>query len=442
MDRGDSSFNSGEPFEEPYEYWGAQEEFGDTASGGIPEGLIGDEGLLRGWIPPDDRLWLHPSEVGRGMHAQVPVEARTSARRADRRGLLAAGVVGTAALTAAVAAVVLAATSSSPIGSTAPSTPHLTSSVTQSGAPLTGTRATQKAICNEAQWMSSVTCKGLQRLEPSLLRVMVNGPAKKTKAGTAVLVSSTAGAVAITAASLVDGSSSVDAVGPTGVKKLEVLGVDNASGVAVLKVPWTGVTTAQISSASVKSGEIYLLACMEKTTGALVPATGTVFSADSDTSDLMDAIVVNVSKTAAPGGVLLDSNGDLLGILGATQHTAEGTVGEFVPSWLAAGVAEQIATSHKVVHGWLDVEGRNATDPFGGALVVSVPADGPAALAGLKPNDVVIGITTAEGVVDIASMADLRGRLYLEKPGARVVLEILRDGQEISLTSVLTASLP
>jgi S1-C subfamily serine protease len=439
MDSGDSSFHSGEPFEGPDGYWGEQEEFGSTASGGIPEGLIGDEGLLRGWIPPDDRLWLHPSEVGRGMQAQASGASRTRSRRPDRRGVLAAGIVGTAALTAAVAAVVLAATTSNPVA-TSSSTPHLTSSVTQ-GSPVVAAPTTHSRVCTEAQWMSSVTCKGLQRLEPSLLQVIVRGPSKKTTDGTAVVVSSTAGAVAITAASLIGSSSSVEAVGPTGLKKLDVLGVDASSGVAVLKVPWANAEAAPISDASTLPG-YYVLACLGKSSDDLVPAMGQVYETDSDTPRLMDAIIVDISKTATAGGVLLDTKGEVLGILGATQHTAQGIVGEFVPSWLAVGVADQIAASHKVTHGWLDVEGTNANDPLGGALVVSVPADGPAALAGLKPNDIVIGISTAEGIASIASMADLRGRLYLEPPGARVVLEIMRNGQKISLSSVLTGSLP
>jgi hypothetical protein len=37
-------------------------------------------------------------------------------------------------------------------------------------------------------------------------------------------------------------------------------------------------------------------------------------------------------------------------------------------------------------------------------------------------------------------MADLRGRLYLEPPGARIELEVMRGAQELTLSSVLAAS--
>ncbi len=72
MDRSDSSFEFGEPFEDPERlfeelegYRGEEEPNSCGSVGGIPEGMIGDESTLRGWIPPDDRLWVHPSEIGR-----------------------------------------------------------------------------------------------------------------------------------------------------------------------------------------------------------------------------------------------------------------------------------------------------------------------------------------------------------------------------------------
>jgi S1-C subfamily serine protease len=73
---------------------------------------------------------------------------------------------------------------------------------------------------------------------------------------------------------------------------------------------------------------------------------------------------------------------------------------------------------------------------------MAVPAAGPAAAAGLKPGDLVIGISTSTGTAQIESMADLRGRLYLEPPGARVELDVLRADAEIVLSPILTAVHP
>jgi S1-C subfamily serine protease len=83
------------------------------------------------------------------------------------------------------------------------------------------------------------------------------------------------------------------------------------------------------------------------------------------------------------------------------------------------------------------VKGENGG---GGATVLTVPSTGPAAAAGLKAGDVVIGISTSAGTDPISSMADLRGRLYLEPPGAHIKLVVVRDGQLITLSPVLAAA--
>ena len=186
-----------------------------------------------------------------------------------------------------------------------------------------------------------------------------------------------------------------------------------------------------------------MLACLGRgPPSALVPVDG---AGDDQAevaaaSSLMDSIDVDITPVATPGGVLLDSSGAMLGVLGATESKSTDETGEFVPAWLAIGVAAQSGRSHEVVHGWLDV--KATTGPVGGAYVVTVPAAGPAAAAGLKPGDLVIGISTSSGTAQIESMGDLRGRLYLEPPGSRIELDVLRGGQEIVLSPVLTAAHP
>ncbi len=437
MDLGDSSFSGEEPFEDPIGLGGDEIHVpADDVDGGIPEGLMADEGILRGWIPPDDRLWLHPSEIGRDSRSQVADLARRRARRSDRRNLLAAGVVGTAALTAAIAAVALAATSSNPVAVDSPaSLPHLT---------IAASASTVSDIPNASKgctvsWMSATTCKAVKRVQPSMLRIVGDGPDKAF--GTGVVMAVAGKTVAITAASLVGSSASVEAIGPSGKPQaLKVLGVDDQSGIAVLKIPWA-MPAVSIAQETVSPGQLSMLVCLGQGSDVVVPAMGEVNQADV-TTQLMDAIDVDITPVATPGGVLLDSSGDVLGVLGATQSSKTDEMGEFVPSWLAVGVATKLTESHRVVHGWLDVDGTTAYGPVKGAFVVTVPTAGPAASAGLKPGDVVVGISTPAGTDPIESMADLRGRLYLEPPGARIELDVVRGGQELVLSPVLTAAHP
>jgi len=157
---------------------------------------------------------------------------------------------------------------------------------------------------------------------------------------------------------------------------------------------------------------------------------------------LMDVIDVDVTERATPGGVLLDSHGDVLGLLAATSSDSDDLVGEFVPAWFAVGVAQKIAQERRLVHGWLDVVGTNPDNGQEGALVVSESPHGAAAAAGIKPGDVVVGMITPGGMDPILSMSDLEGRLYLEPPGAKVELQVLRGGQDLTLAPVLAASVP
>jgi S1-C subfamily serine protease len=102
-----------------------------------------------------------------------------------------------------------------------------------------------------------------------------------------------------------------------------------------------------------------------------------------------------------------------------------------------------IATQSRVVHGWLGVVGTDAIHgAIHGAGVVETLAEGPAAVAGLKPGDLVVGMLTAGVMEPILSMSDLEGRLYLEPPGAKVELEVVRGEEVLTLAPVLAASKP
>lgn len=396
---------------------------------GEDDDLSGDEGILRGWVPPDDRLWLHPSEMGRAKMASPGDPARARARRSERRGMFAAAVVGTAALTAAIAAVALTSSSASAPSAQAP---HLTSSV-KAALPLT--RCTPSS-----SWMAVPTCEAVKRVRSSMLRIVV-GNGSSSRQGTAVVVQTkSGGTVAITAAALVGSNAKVKAITSSGKEgNVQVIGVDESSGIAAIRIPWS-MPSAPIAQEGVADDQILVLACIGPNSDSLLSAMGQVDSPSSGTAHLVDAITVDISSIASPGGVLLDSTGKVVGILGATNDSSSEMTGDFVPSWLALGVAERLVADHKIVHGWLDLKGT--TSSGGGAQVTSVPSKGPAAVIGLRRGDIVIEISTQSGSDPIDSMADLRARLYIEPPGTKVMLTIVRDGQEMLLDPVSTSATP
>jgi S1-C subfamily serine protease len=273
-----------------------------------------------------------------------------------------------------------------------------------------------------------------------MLRIVVqNG--QNTTSGTAVVVPIAGETVAITAASLVGSAATVEGFDASGRShKLEVLGANARSGIAVVKVPWA-MPAASIGQDSLFAGQFLLLTCVSGSSEKPTSMFGQVDDPATSTTGLMDVIDVDVTRGATPGGVLLDSGGNMVGLLAATNEGSGDLTGQFVPAWFAVGVAEKIV-SGSVVHGWLGVEGTNPTDGEPGALVVKAPAQEPAAAAGVKPGDLVVGLVS-DGVMDpILSMSDLEARLYIEPPGARIELRVFRGAEELTPSPVLASSLP
>ncbi len=82
-----------------------------------------------------------------------------------------------------------------------------------------------------------------------------------------------------------------------------------------------------------------------------------------------------------------------------------------------------------------DVAAENDLDITEGALVTEVQPDSPAEAAGLQVDDV---ITAVDGDV-VDAKRDLRERLYAYEPGDTVTLDVLREGETLSLEATLEA---
>ena len=90
----------------------------------------------------------------------------------------------------------------------------------------------------------------------------------------------------------------------------------------------------------------------------------------------------------------------------------------FLPSDLVVGVADDLRSSNRVVHGWLGVSGTDAPDG-GGAKVESVQPGGPAA-GRLQEGQVIVAVNS----LPVRTMAELRSRLYVLAPGAAIALSV------------------
>jgi serine protease Do len=144
------------------------------------------------------------------------------------------------------------------------------------------------------------------------------------------------------------------------------------------------------------------------------------------------------------GGPMFDMNGNVVGINTAIFSPTGGNVGIgfAIPAEQAVSVIDQLRGTGSVKRGYLGVtfqpidegiaEGLGL-DKNSGELITSVESNGPAAKAGMREGDVIMKINGAAINPD-NRLSYIVGGL---KAGARVPLEVLRDGKRVALTVVV-----
>ncbi|MGC3976159.1 MAG: Do family serine endopeptidase [Nitrospira sp.] len=154
------------------------------------------------------------------------------------------------------------------------------------------------------------------------------------------------------------------------------------------------------------------------------------------------------------GGPLFDLRGDIIGINTAIINFAQG-IGFAIPSNMAKQVMNQLIAKGKVVRAWLgvglqpltpDLASKFGVDENEGVLVNEVFERDPAALAGIKPGDV---ITKVDGAL-VDTPNKLSRLVAALDPGSTTRVEVVRDGKRLNLQvalserrdTVVTASLP
>ena len=140
------------------------------------------------------------------------------------------------------------------------------------------------------------------------------------------------------------------------------------------------------------------------------------------------------------GGALVDTNGDLLGVNTAIYSRSGGNmgIGFAIPVSIAKQVLEGIVKDGQINRGWIGVEPSELSPELAetfnvkaqqGVIITGVLQNGPAALAGIRPGDVIVKIANQP----VADVATLLSQVAALKPGTAARFSIQRKNQPLEL---------
>jgi serine peptidase DegS len=220
------------------------------------------------------------------------------------------------------------------------------------------------------------------------------------------------------------------------IAKASLVGADEESDLAVLKIEASNLPVIHIAEQPLRPGDVVLaignpLGLNQTVTMGIVSAIGRQLNGSSAEDFIQTDAAINLGNS---GGALVNAEGELVGIntlLIGKAAGAEG-IGFAIPVTTAKKVLDQIIATGHVVRGWLGADyafvpvAANSGLPAAarGALVTVVYPGSPAALAGIRPRDILLRI----GNNDILDPADLRRHEAALKPGSKVQVSGLRNG--------------
>ena len=230
-----------------------------------------------------------------------------------------------------------------------------------------------------------------------------------------------------------------------------VVGTDDASDVALLKIDAEGLPAVRIGTGyELKVGEWVLaigspFGFDHSVTAGIVSAKGRSLPRENYVPFIQTDVAINPGNS---GGPLFNLDGQVVGVNSQIFSRTGGFMGlSFaIPIEVAMDVADQLREKGRVSRGWLGVLIQDVTrelaESFGmdkpqGALVARVLDGGPAERAGFEVGDIVLSFD-GHAIERSSELPPIVGRT---RAGREVGVEILRDGQAMIL-QVTTDELP
>lgn len=379
-------------------------------------------------LPPEDRLWRHPSELHLLATPTPPPPGRPASPSSPW-----AVAVGAAAVGALVAVAAVALLSDGP-----------------------GVRIVQREVVQQvavttadlgAFGVTSGVAAVAEQIAPAVARVEVPDGDGGSRSASGVVFRDDG--YLLTSALVVGTAGEVAVVLAGDVLAGEVVGADPETDVAVVRVDGAGLPTAVLGTAAgLRVGQpVVAVGSPRGLRGGPSVTTGIVSGVqrriDRDGGPALHGMV----ETDAPvhagsaGGAVVDASGAVVGIVAGVAGDGTGPgLAVAVPIDVARAVAADIVADGHAHHVWLGIEGVDMTAAAaeergvdGGALVEGVVDGSPADDAGLAGGDVIVAVDGRP----VASMSALVVALRGHDPGDDVELRCVRDGDDMVVTVTL-----
>ncbi|GEM_PF-246843 len=421
---GAGELSGGPPWSDPFDHIDdIEESFEDAPTAPYP-------------LPPEDRLWRHPSEL-RYLESSTSGAAPSTKRTVSYRSIVvvafAAGLVGAAA-TAGVMTLVGPRTTE--VVERVVERQSVQSSFRQAGAAV--------GVVPVADIAAAVT--------PSVVRVEVFLNRQAIGSGSGVIIRDD-GHIITNAHVVEDGTDYRVVMAHGDVLDATLVGMDTLTDIAVLRVAQSGsepfVPAAVGTTTELRAGDPAIaIGSPLRLAGGPTVTLGVVSAVNRRLQSPNGDWLYDLVQTDAPispgssGGALVDSEGALVGIttvIAVSEVGAEG-LGFATPVEIAHEVATDIITWGAARHGFLGLRGLDASrDQLAGSghatgvLVQEVGPDGPAERAGIMAGDIIVALDARP----VEGMSDLVVDARLLEPGNTVTLELLRDGRRVAVNLVV-----
>jgi S1-C subfamily serine protease len=218
------------------------------------------------------------------------------------------------------------------------------------------------------------------------------------------------------------------------ISEATLVGTDPVTDISVLRTT-TSIAPALMASSPPEDGSS--VAIIDPTGGAQHHTIESVaaVSTKADGEHLVGVhTLTEASSDFPPGSVAVDGTGAVVGIAVATDPHSPFAL---IPIGVADAIATEIIANGVITHVRIGVTARDPEGGEVGSVVTAVVQDGPAAVGGVFPADVIVGI----GDHRITSMAEMVSVLRTYEPGDAVEIMVDRDGEHIGCPVVLGADI-